>query len=55
MEIVCIKANHAVLIVFTNFGIVSLLMDHDAPFTTETKEKLKAFWIKNALPEIKSR
>ena len=54
MEIKCIKANHAVLIVFTNLGIVSLLVDHDTPFMTETKEKLKAFCIKNALPKIKS-
>ena len=55
MEIEYIKANHTVLIVFTNLGIVNLLVDNDIPFMTETKEKLKAFWIKNALPKLKSR
>ena len=54
MEIEC-KASHAVLIAFTNLGIVSLLVGNDIPFMTETKEKLKAFWIKNALPKLKTR
>ena len=47
MEMECIKANHAVLSAF--------LVDNDIPFITETKEKLKVFWIKNVLPKLKSR
>ena len=37
MEIEFIKARHAVLIVFINLGFVSLLVDNNIPFMTETK------------------